>query len=610
MRRVEIVPKNKALLLLPRIIGPNSLCYYLVDDYPHFIDLRDKLVARIEIKNLSELFHTNFVEIKRPFLELIDKLNKKYGSFTWWGSQLASRSSLATPLLFNITCLFCAKELILDSQKDIIFIVDSHALSSCISKVAKNYGYRVVDHGGIIAEYFGVIKRYFRYGAQVIYFFSRVLQNYAAAIKLLKPLPAKKIDSKKRIVVRSWVTEGSFDKFEEFKDRNFGILPRWLSSHDYEIWILPMLFYTTSKIKEIYALMGKQKNQQFLIPEHYLKFSDYLVLLFGAYKLFRMRLENVKIMDVDVSPLFNEVLMRGFYPYLLLLNLSSPMLKRLKENGFEIDGFYYPFECNAPEKQFILSCRKYFPEARIFGFQHTVFFPNQLAYHFLPGETNYHPLPDKIICSGPVYVNLYKNAGFSENLFAEGANLRYDAIYATMTLCKKSNYKSLLLPLPGLADHKLAFEFMARMKNVADSLEGYRFLIRSHPVLSTDKLVAFAKKIGLINYEFANEGVIQDYFPKVCALVSIGTSVTVLEAAVAGLPVIQLIPESNIFFNPFVWPGYPLEPINSARDVRKQLELIDKINNNDENTFSRIGREVLTQYFAKPTDDNLKVFLL
>ena len=103
---------------------------------------------------------------------------------------------------------------------------------------------------------------------------------------------------------------------------------------------------------------------------------------------------------------------------------------------------------------------------------------------------------------------------------------------------------------------------------------------------------------------------IQDYFPKVCALVSIGTSVTVLEAAVAGLPVIQLIPESNIFFNPFVWPGYPLEPINSARDVRKQLELIDKINNNDENTFSRICREVLTQYFAKPTDDNLKVFLL
>lgn len=610
MKKVEIVQKDKAISVLPKITSPSSLCYYLIDDYPYFTDLRDKLTGKVEIKNLSELFHLSFEEIKKPFLELIGELNKEHNSFAWWGSQIASRNTLGTPLLFNITSLFCVKKILSDSHKDIIFIVNSHALSGCIMKVARSYGCKVITHEGRIAEIFRVINRYFRYGAQVIYFFGQALKNYAAAINLLKPLPAKKSIAKKRIVIRSWVTEGSFNKFGEFKDRNFGILPAWLRSHDYEIWILPMLFYPSPRVKEIYALMRNQLYQQFLIPEHYLKLSDYLRLLYEACKLFRKRIENAKIMEEDVSPLLNEILMRGFYPYQLLVNLCSPMLKRLKEKGFEIDGFYYPFECNAPEKQFVLSCRKYFPQAKILGFQHTVFFSNQLAYHLSPGEINYHPLPDKIISSGPLYVNLFKEAGFSEDIFIQGPNLRYGAIYTDIDLSRKANYKSLLLALPGLADHKLAFEFMARMNNDQDSLKGYKFLLRSHPVLSKDKLMAFAKKVGLTNYEFANEGLVQDYFSKVCALVTIGTSVTVLEAAVAGLPVIQLIPESSAFFNPFVWPGYPLGPVSSTGEVRKQLGLIEKINREDKNIFFKIGQEVCAQYFTKPTEDNLKVFLL
>ncbi len=84
----------------------------------------------------------------------------------------------------------------------------------------------------------------------------------------------------------------------------------------------------------------------------------------NSIRLLRKRVENAAIEEIDVAPLFNEVLKnQGFLPHLSTLNLCYPMLKRLKEMGFEIDAFYYPFENNAPEKQFILGCRKYFPNS-------------------------------------------------------------------------------------------------------------------------------------------------------------------------------------------------------------------------------------------------------
>ena len=48
--------------------------------------------------------------------------------------------------------------------------------------------------------------------------------------------------------------------------------------------------------------------------------------------------------------------------------------------------------------------KKYFQNSSINAFQHTTFYPNQLSYHLDIDEKEYCPLPDKIICSGPIYM--------------------------------------------------------------------------------------------------------------------------------------------------------------------------------------------------------------
>lgn len=609
MKEVVIILKNKAVRLIPRLANLESCFYYMADDYSYFVSLQEKLGDKVKIKNLSGMLDETFQEIKWPFIELVAKLNKEYNSLEWWGGQVASRSTPATPLLFNITTLFCAKKILTkNSDSGIVFIVDSIALAGCIAKIAAESGYRLKNYFSSIDVCMVIVKRYLRYFAHALYFICKALQDRRVAFKFLKSLPAKKSGSKKRVVLRSWVTKGNFNQFGEFKERNFGILPEWLKNHGYEVWTLPMLFNISMPIKDMYALMGKQKHCQFFLPEHYLKLSDYLQVLASNYKILSIKLEKLEILKTDITPIINEVLRYGFYPSLLLLNLSFLMLKRLKHLDYEIDGFYYPFECNPVEKQFLLSCRKYFPGSKIIGFQHTTFFPNQLAYHLAQGEKDYHPLPDRIICSGPIYVRLHKGSGFPEEILDNGPNLRFESVYAGQGYRKHSlpsQGKRFILPLT--FSYNLAFELFVKVRDALKDLKDYRIYIRPHPLLSKDKLEDFLSRIRVTNYEFADCGVIQDWFRKADAVITAGGSITVLEAVVFGIPVIRVIPDNTFFYDPFIWGDYPFKPVNSLSDIRKQIESIDKIS---ADTLSRIGSEVLTQYFTNPVESNLRLFLL
>ena len=608
--RISIVPRKKAAKIVPRIISKNCKVYYLADDYAHFMDLRDKFADKIKIRNLSGLFDGVFQEIKGPFLELISKLNKKNDSVEWWGGQIASRNTASTPLLLNITYLFCAKKILSRPHEEVIFIVNSQALSTCISNIAVKAGYQVVRYRSTTDKYLETIKRWGYYVAQVLYYFWIVFQSRLVASKLPKPLPVKKLQAEKRIIIRSWVTKDTFDKYGKFRDRNFGSLAAWLCSKNYDVWTMPMFFNLSMKIREVYALM-KEQDQLFLIPDHYLKISDYLRVFYNGYQLFRRRVENVEMLDVDISAIFNEAIKScGFDTTMLILNLCYPMLKSLKEMGIHIDGFYYAFEGNPPEKTFILSCRKHFPNSKIIGFQHTTFFPNQMAYHLSHGESEFHPLPDKIVCSGPIYMDLYKRAGFPNEMLVSGPNLRFGNVHSFKTERNRiSSRRDKAIMLTLTFSHDLAFELFSTTKTALGDSIDYKVYVRSHPLLERKKIVAFLDKIDMSDYEFADDGIIQEWFPRLTAVISAGASITILEAVAGGVPVIRVIPDNTFFYDPFTWSDYPLEPVNTSSEIRQQLLSIDEILDNDKEYFMKIGEKVLTQYFTKPTEENLRVFL-
>ena len=117
------------------------------------------------------------------------------------------------------------------------------------------------------------------------------------------------------------------------------------------------------------------------------------------------------------------------------------------------------------------------------------------------------------------------------------------------------------------------------------------------------------EKIGFTNYDFADDGIIQEWLPQMHGMILTGGSITTLEAVVMGVPVIRLVPDNTLSFDSFAGANYPLEPVNTAVEVKEQLQIIEHLLVQDSDTFSKIAKRILPKYFSKPTDKNLEIFL-
>ena len=605
MAKVILVHKKMARFILAGL-PRGAEVYYLSSDYQGYTHLCARY-SHLAFKLLDDLFHSTFNRIKGDVRLMAARLGERYNNVVWWGSQQASLNTASTPLVKNIVYFFCAHKIIADGR-DIVFILESNALAKSISGFARSHGHSCIYFGsGFISAYM-FLRRFVCYLAQTGYFLAKmVLAMTARAI--VPALPKHKNMRTKRVVLRSWVTDGVFDKDGSFRDRNFGILPQWLKDKGYEVWILPMFFNFSMSARKFCRVVRRQQ-QQFIIPWDYLHIRDYLDVLLQSLAATRLPVDNVFVEGHDVSMFVKESLVdNSFHHSLSILNLSLPLLNRLKEQGYEIDAFYYPYEGNPPEKNFLIGCRRYFPKALVAGFQHTAFYPEQLASYLAPGEDRYHPLPDKIICSGAVYEDLHAQAGIPKKLLVAGPNLRLSAIHNKVPVQYSDSGKTHNFLIPTTFSYDQDFELFAKVVAALHNLSDYRVWIRKHPLLSRGKIVDFLHKIGLRDFDFADSGSLQDWLPKMQAIFSSGSSITILEAVSMGIPVIRVVPGNIFFYDPFIWPEYPLKPAVSVSDIVRNIEYIDKIRNDNGTVFSDIAAKVTREYFTQASEESLKVFL-
>jgi len=605
MAEIILLPKNMARFMLAGL-PRGAEVYYLSSDYQDY----DYLCGRypnLTFKRLDDLFHLTFNRIKGDLRLMTAKLGERYNDIVWWGSQQASLNTASTPLVKNIVYFFCARQIITGGQ-DTVFILESNALAGAISGFVSLRGHSCRYFGSRFIGICIFLRRLFYYLVQIGHFLVQTVLAIMARSIVPVFLEPKK-ENTKRVVLRSWVTDGGFDQEGKFKDRNFGVLSQWFQDKGYQVWILPM-FFSFSMSARRFCRIVRSQQQQFIIPWDYLRLGDYFDVLLQSLAVIRLPVDNVFIEDQDVSVLVKESFAdNGFHHSLSMLNLSVPLLKRLKDKGYEINAFYYPYEGNPPEKNFLIGCRRYFPEALVAGFQHTVFFPEQLAFYLAPGEDRYHPLPDKIICSGSIYEDLYRQAGIPERLLMAGPNLRFTSVNRSAPIKYLDSGKMHNFLIATTFSYDQDFELFAKVAAAINGLEDYRIWIRKHPVLSREKLVDFLYKIGLKNFDFADSGLLQDWLPKMHAIFSSGSSVTILEAVSMGIPVIRVVPGNTFFYDPLIWPEYPLKPAVSARDIVKDIEYIDKVRNNKETIFSDIAVKVGHEYFTQTSEERLKVFL-
>ena len=586
----------------------NSDCYYLSNDFASFLMIKNHL-SGIEVANLAGEFRKAVHMLWEPFLQLFVVLNKKYDSVSWWGSTIASRNAASTPLFLNVVYLYCADIMLSRADGDIAFISDSHTLMDCIANIASKRGFDVQFSHAKAQKTIEKIKIIPKMIAKAVIYLWKTIERVVVTFLKLKKEKLPQDDNKPIAVIRSWVNQSNFQKDGSFKDRNFGELSKLLESKGYMVMVQPMFFDLKISFSSMLEKMS-ESGTHFLLPYRYLKVGDYIQILLNELKCLKISFRGLKLGIIDISKIFTDIQMKQmFSPDLLGLNMTYFLLKRLKEEGLNISRFYYPFENNPPEKLFIKGIRTFHPESEIIAYQHTVWYTEQCGMYLGHKESELHPLADRIVTSGPIYLNVLKEAGFPEEILISGPNLRFSGLSGHRKTAHYGNksVKNIMLPL--CFERNLSYELIYKVKSAFDNNPGYRIYIRPHPLIPVDELQSILDLIGMTNYEVSNEGTMQDWLQKANAVISTGCTVSILEAVIMGIPTIRVAPDNYFFLDPMVWSDYPLKPVSQSEEIISQLAEIEQMLQEGHEVFEKVAVNTMNDYFSDADEKNMMSLL-
>ena len=299
-----------------------------------------------------------------------------------------------------------------EGDSRIIFVCESRALARILRDDALSRGLRCHFQFGIVGLYaeWGLYSRllmracYFLAEGTARWFYGRFLGNPRI----------EKQGNQARFILRSWVTAGCVDEKGNYRDRNFGVLPDYLQKKGGEVWIIPMYFNLDRSILHQMKILTRCQ-WRFLFPEQYILLSDILRTLRDSLNVLSLDLNDCTFEGENVRHLVREAhLQTSLSTRLLALNTVKYAIRRMAEKGTRVDRFIYSFENTAPEKPFLIACRRYYPGVPVIGFQHTVWYKEQFCICMAPQEIPYHPMPDQIVVSGRRYLDILEKTGIPE----------------------------------------------------------------------------------------------------------------------------------------------------------------------------------------------------
>lgn len=606
-KQIIIISKNRILQGLPDGLRQGDECYYLSDDYSTYSKIGQSYANDLHIHLLDQEFHKVIDEVSAKFLLLSHRINQRNQSYAFWGTHLASRSSGTIPLLKYLVYFCCMKKIIDQANSQIVFICDSLALARLIKEYSEKRGLSCRLHltrteclkPALSYLHLAAKAGLFLISSLFIWMYSRHLKNKRIG----------KDSTRERYILRSWVTAGSLDKEGNYRDRNFGVLPNYLLEQGKDVWILPLYFNLDRSVFAQMKLMS-QSGCQFLFPEQYLSVLDILKTLCDGVRSLSLDLKGCEFEGSDVGSLIREIHWSVcLQPLLLSFNSIKYLLMKLAVQDIRIERFIYPVENNPPEKPFILGVRQHYPLSKIIGFQHTVWFKEQLGVFMLPEEQSYHPLPDRIICSGRRYTNILEITGFPPGMLTSGPNLRYTAVNQNLKTNQPDgidDIRKILIILNYETNHNL--ELLEKTGAALRQMDNIKIYVKAHPTTPVKRIEYFLRDIAFPIYEWAN-GTVQEWLVQVHAVMMTGGSVSNLETMATGVPLIRISLENNFDFD-CLWDEYPFAPfISTVNEIHHYLVKAMQMSSKEREKLIMFGKEIVRNYFEPVTPENLKVFL-
>lgn len=593
-----------------------SQWFYFSPDYLNFHLLKENSPSTAKYDDIGEILQEKALELKNSYIEVIGHLSTRYSRkypLAWWTSMVAERNEMSTHAFLTV-CYFNIFSDIYENdsfQDRSLIVVESISLFLLIVR-SLGKKYKVIALG---RPYF-LTWPFFRPKVAVIYRIIKFVSwVFSGKLKQI-PIPSSSSDTNK-IFIRTWVSDKTISALGELQDLYFPGLYEYLERKGYEIVIIPNFYNLTLSSKEIQKRINKCKYQ-FFIPENYLTWMDYFnVLSILIYQACISRFNNVEHRGKDISKILTEIQRAGmFFSYTFIAQASA--LKNLSKIGFKIKSFIYTFENMFPEKPLSYAVKEYFPGVKSIGFQHSVLYPLQTCLYPASQEWKDMPLPDRIVCSGKFFLDIYLKHGAPRERLVLGPALRFNNI---ISRCENGHSGSILkvfernkilivLPLAEPDALELAIKSSEAIKLLAD-IGKLTIGLKPHPMMPAEKLNIIESFFNDIQCDMEIiEEPMDEVLPQYSLLVTMASGV-IFDGMIEGLPVIRVGRSHSLNFdpadfienNPYDFKAQTIEQLNKL--ICKLLVM------NDEERLGVLnyGRQFVKESFTPVNENTLKSFI-
>lgn len=575
---------------------------FLCQDYLRLLEWQSVLSPLADHLDVSPLLSRAARQLRQPFLDLITELGRRYNSIAWWASRLSERNTMVSPLFLYCCYLQVGQDVLENTQGALCVIGENWEVLESLAEAARRRGCdirwvtRPVPGRRQTLFLTWIVKR-------LAHFITRSL------LQLQRDSGVLPADASRPIVLlRTWVDEACFGQDGIFHDRYLPGLGRWLEAQGCAVVTIPVLFSLDRSYRLAWEWL-RHSRQQFLNPFKYYHFDDYLFALREAWQQARMPIGPVCLDGLDVSRLFEAERERAVFDVGSVESVLSYRLPyRLAKAGFRVDVFIDTFENMIPDKVLNLGFRCWMSDTKLVGFQHGALYPLFLCLFVTPGESEFAPMPDRVVCNGEFFRDILIREGLPADRAVVGPALRYAHLWR-MTgseTARPDKGDCVLVPLPLVLED--AAELLIKVAHALGNVKGLQVIFKPHPMSSPEALLRTARLKELPSQFKFVRGAMGEWLARAHVVVAM-TSSTIYEALAAGLPVIVVGREAALDLNPLAWYPDLDRVLRSPEEIRKETQRLLTLSAEDLARYRRYAREILHTSFHPVTDQAMHAFI-
>lgn len=572
---------------------------FLCQDYARLLHWERSLATGFSRLHLREQLVAAATELRRPFLDLLTELGRKHDSLAWWASRVSERNTAVCPLFLYCCYLKLGQAQLARADGPLVIVGESWALLASLDACAGAEGYAVQWLSRP-----GMIQRCFKHPAigflRVAKFLARALLQAVVGFS-----PARLPSDRPGVLLHTFLDEPSLGKDGEFHDRYFPGLCAWLEARGLAVTHQPVLF----NIRRGYAATWRwlsASRQRFVNAYRCYRFSDYLAALVQARRSRNLTLGPVALADLDVSALFGEA--EGNYAYdtgTLEALLSYYLPLRLRERGIRIDLLIAEYENMILEKPLIAGFRKHLPETRLVGFQHGALYPMLLCNFVTREEAKFAPLPDRIVCNGPLFRDILIQEGLPAERVVAGPALRYRHLWSEAPQSEVPAREGIFVPLPLMQSD--AMELLTKLVQAFSAEQQLTLSLKAHPMSSPRTLNASGISNLPPNFHIVS-GDISLWLARSQVVIALSSS-ALYEALAAGVPVVPVAREAALDLNPLAWHARFERQYCSAGEIRDETLRLMRLSADELQAYRIETQQILADSFGQVNDSTLGSFI-